>query len=253
VKHGLNGKCSNVVKEMVTNSAVNFDGQAKRQVLIMDEVDGMSGGDRGGVADLIQSMKARVLPTLPAAAQQLLQTSKVPIVCICNDAWSQKLRTLKGHCLELVYTRPTKQQIRGRMVAIATKEGLNVSETAMDALIENCHSDIRLILNTLQARSSVGKTKRLTPPTDAPLELRLAFLRRRQGHHDEGPRVGHVQRCGQAAFPRQTNDNKRASSPLLPGRRYHPSFFAGMQVPRALGLLHLQITGKLREHAPPQC
>lgn len=30
----------------------------RRPVLIMDEVDGMSGGDRGGVADLIASIKS---------------------------------------------------------------------------------------------------------------------------------------------------------------------------------------------------
>ncbi len=59
VKTGLNGKCANIVKEMVTNCAVSFDGTVKKQVLIMDEVDGMSGGDRGGVQDLIHSIKER--------------------------------------------------------------------------------------------------------------------------------------------------------------------------------------------------
>jgi hypothetical protein len=48
-----------MVKEMVTNCAVSFDGSVKKQALIMDEVDGMSGGDRGGVTDLISSIKAR--------------------------------------------------------------------------------------------------------------------------------------------------------------------------------------------------
>jgi hypothetical protein len=57
VKGGMAGKLSNVVKEMVTNTAVNFDGTPKRQVLIMDEVDGMSAGDRGGIADLINTIK----------------------------------------------------------------------------------------------------------------------------------------------------------------------------------------------------
>ena len=46
-----------MVKEMVTNCAVSFDGSVKKQALIMDEVDGMSGGDRGGVQDLINSIK----------------------------------------------------------------------------------------------------------------------------------------------------------------------------------------------------
>lgn len=31
--------------------------QFKRQLLIMDEVDGMSSGDRGGMAELIQLIK----------------------------------------------------------------------------------------------------------------------------------------------------------------------------------------------------
>ena len=57
VKGGMGGKMANIVKEMVTNTAVNFDGTPKRQVLIMDEVDGMSSGDRGGVADLIDTIK----------------------------------------------------------------------------------------------------------------------------------------------------------------------------------------------------
>lgn len=53
--------------------------------LIMDEVDGMSAGDRGGVPDLILTIKA----------------AKLPIITICNDKYSQKLKTLRNYCLEL--------------------------------------------------------------------------------------------------------------------------------------------------------
>ena len=81
------------------------------------------------------------------------QVSKIPIICICNDRWSQKLRSLQNHCLELQFHRPTKQQIRGRMLQIALEEGLKVNDIAMEALIESCNSDIRLVLNTLQASS----------------------------------------------------------------------------------------------------
>ena len=58
-----------------------------QMVLIMDEVDGMSAGDRGGVADLIQTLKG----------------AKLPIICICNDKYNQKLKSLRNHCLELDY------------------------------------------------------------------------------------------------------------------------------------------------------
>jgi hypothetical protein len=53
----------------------------------MDEVDGMSGGDRGGVADLIETIKR----------------SKVPVIAICNDKYHQKLKSLRNHCLELEF------------------------------------------------------------------------------------------------------------------------------------------------------
>lgn len=61
----------------------------------MDEVDGMSAGDRGGVADLIASIKV----------------SKIPIICICNDRYSQKLKSLVNYCLLLSFRKPTKQQV----------------------------------------------------------------------------------------------------------------------------------------------
>lgn len=66
-----------------------------KSVLIMDEVDGMSAGDRGGVADLIASIKI----------------SKIPIICICNDRYSQKLKSLLNYCLVLTFRKPTKQQV----------------------------------------------------------------------------------------------------------------------------------------------
>jgi len=61
----------------------------------MDEVDGMSGGDRGGVSDLIASIKI----------------SKIPIICICNDRYNQKLKSLVNYCLPLNFRKPTKQQV----------------------------------------------------------------------------------------------------------------------------------------------
>lgn len=72
-----------------------FRPKHQKTVLIMDEVDGMSAGDRGGVADLIASIKI----------------SKIPIICICNDRYSQKLKSLVNHCLLLNYRKPTKQQV----------------------------------------------------------------------------------------------------------------------------------------------
>ena len=63
----------------------------RKMALIMDEVDGMSSGDRGGMAQLIT----------------LIKRARMPVVCICNDRQDQKVRSLANHCLDLSFVRPT--------------------------------------------------------------------------------------------------------------------------------------------------
>jgi DNA polymerase III delta prime subunit len=54
-------------------------GALHKTCLVMDEVDGMSGGDRGGVAEIIDMIKK----------------TRTPIICICNDAYSRNLKSLR--------------------------------------------------------------------------------------------------------------------------------------------------------------
>ncbi|GJN25335.1 hypothetical protein PR202_gb13151 [Eleusine coracana subsp. coracana] len=98
IEKGVGGSTSNSIKELISNATLSYsDNRSKhpKAVLIMDEVDGMSAGDRGGVADLIAS----------------INISKIPIICICNDRYSQKLKSLVNYCLLLNFRKPTKQQV----------------------------------------------------------------------------------------------------------------------------------------------
>jgi len=70
-----------------------------RPLIIMDEVDGMSSGDRGGVAAIIAKIKS----------------TKVPIICICNDRSSEKIRSLATHCLDVKFHKPHKGMIVKRL------------------------------------------------------------------------------------------------------------------------------------------
>jgi replication factor C subunit 1 len=99
----------------------------------MDEVDGMSAGDRGGSQELIQVIK----------------TSKIPIICICNDRASPKIRSLANYCLDLRFRRPSAQQIEARLSSIAANEGLKLGANAIGELAASTSGDIRQILNLL--------------------------------------------------------------------------------------------------------
>jgi replication factor C subunit 1 len=126
---------SDLATALVTNvlDMKNRDSRQKR-IVVMDEVDGMGAGDRGGLAELTK----------------LIKTTRVPIICICNDRGSPKMRGLAGACLDLKFKRPMKSQIAKRMIAIAAQEGLEVDENAAEMLSESGGNDIRQIVNALQ-------------------------------------------------------------------------------------------------------
>ncbi|ETW00934.1 hypothetical protein H310_06588 [Aphanomyces invadans] len=106
----------------------------KSRVIIMDEVDGMSSGDRGGMAELIA----------------IIKKSKTPIICICNDRQSMKVRSLANHAFDLKLRRPTKTQIATRLLQVAAREGLHAEKNALEEAAERFGNDIRQLLNWMQ-------------------------------------------------------------------------------------------------------
>ncbi|KAJ9064148.1 DNA replication factor C complex subunit Rfc1 [Entomophthora muscae] len=115
------------------SSKPQADLQNCRPALILDEIDGMSGGDRGGVAEIIKYIKK----------------TKVPIICICNDRMSPKVRSLATHCVDLKFRRPTVVSVKPLFDKITRNEGLSLSSNVIDKLFEMSHSDIRQVITLL--------------------------------------------------------------------------------------------------------
>lgn len=102
-------------------------------LILMDEVDGMSSGDRGGIGELAR----------------IIKTSTLPIVCIANDRGTPKLRPLAACCLDMRFHRPTKTQIAKWLTATLPPTPRR-SQADLELLCERSGNDIRAILNTLQ-------------------------------------------------------------------------------------------------------
>ncbi|CAF2618224.1 unnamed protein product [Rotaria sp. Silwood2] len=130
-----------------TYSVANFSNKTSsisKYVLIMDEVDGVSGNeDRGGVQELIS----------------LIKRTRIPIICICNDRQHKKIRSLANYCYDLRFHRPTIQQIRAGMLTILHRENIqNIKQETLDEIIESCNHDIRQTIHTLNLWSIPGIT-----------------------------------------------------------------------------------------------
>jgi len=125
---------SEELADVVLSRAIGGDGKTKKRLVIMDEVDGMGGSDRGGIPELIKVIKA----------------SLTPIVCICNDRQAQKIRSLAGHCYDLRVKRPLKTSIASRLVEIGRLEGLTIETSAAELMVEQCGNDIRQAIHAMQ-------------------------------------------------------------------------------------------------------
>ncbi|KAJ3213262.1 hypothetical protein HDU67_003105 [Dinochytrium kinnereticum] len=98
--------------------------KTKKVVLIMDEVDGMSAGDRGGVGELINVIK---------------------------KSQSTKVKSLVNHCFDMRFRRPQTSEVEKTLKGIAAKEGLDLKPNVVDNLVKSTQGDIRQILNMLQS------------------------------------------------------------------------------------------------------
>lgn len=136
VELGLNDVMNNrSLLGYFAGDAKEVDVKKKKIVLIMDEVDGMSAGDRGGVG----------------ALAKLCKKTDVPMILICNDRKLPKMKPFDFVTYDVPFRRPTVDQVRSRVATICHREGLKLSKEAMDALIEGSNKDIRQIVNMLSS------------------------------------------------------------------------------------------------------
>ena len=126
----------------------------QKEVVVMDEVDGLSGGgERGGIGELAD----------------LIRKSHVPIVCIANHL-PPKLKPLQNACQVIKFHRPVKSTIATALLGITKKEGLTLTKAELETMCETSGNDIRSILNRLQFD---GKTTHVGGEKDATLRLDL--------------------------------------------------------------------------------
>ena len=112
-----------------------IESSKRKLVLIMDEVDGMSAGDRGGVG----------------AVAAIAKKTHVPLILICNERRQPKMKPFDHITYDIPFRRPTVEQIRARLSTICFREKLKIPPAVLDSLIEGTHADIRQVINMLSA------------------------------------------------------------------------------------------------------
>jgi replication factor C subunit 1 len=135
-------RSASMIRPIIEDAAKSGHCGARRCV-VMDEVDGMSSGDRGGVGTLAR----------------LLRDCAFPVVCIANERSGPRLRPLASVCLDVRFSRPVKTTIAKTLLArVCVPEGVNIKAADLEMLCERNGNDIRAILNFLQFSYGGAKT-----------------------------------------------------------------------------------------------
>lgn len=118
-----------------------FNGQ--ENALVVSDIDSSS-GDYGFIASLVECIKE----------------SCIPIICICDDRYSQNIKPILNYCVDFKLAKPSYDDVYRLIYKVVTTEGIKIGKSSVDKLYEQSNGDIRIILNTLQLgikKSDKGK------------------------------------------------------------------------------------------------
>jgi replication factor C large subunit len=126
-----------ISETMRSRSITDFLGMTKNKIILIDEVDGISGTeDRGGIATLVD----------------LIKKTEYPVLLTCNEKLS-KLRAIYDECEMITFSGVGKDAIAIVLKKILENEGYTdlVPLAALKTIAENAGGDFRSGINDLQA------------------------------------------------------------------------------------------------------
>jgi DNA polymerase III delta prime subunit len=111
-----------------------FDKKVKRIVIVMDEIDGMNNGDKGGITSLIKLVRPK-----KTKKQKLEESTINPIICIGNYHADKKIKELIKVCHTFELKTPNKSQ----MSKIVTSLMPTLDSNLNDNILEFIQGDLR--------------------------------------------------------------------------------------------------------------
>jgi SpoVK/Ycf46/Vps4 family AAA+-type ATPase len=111
-----------------------FNKKVKRIAIIMDEIDGMNNGDKGGINSLIKIIRPK-----KTKKQRLEDITLNPIICIGNYHIDKKIKELMKVCNVIELKSPTKVQMNNIINQIIP----SIDETIKPNIVNFIQGDLR--------------------------------------------------------------------------------------------------------------
>jgi len=114
--------------------------KVKKIAIVMDEIDGMNNGDKGGITALIKIIRQK-----KTKKQRLENVTTNPIICIGNYYIDKKIKELIKVCNTFELKTPTTNQIQ-QILNITVPPIMNVKTSYKDSILKYIQGDMRKLL-----------------------------------------------------------------------------------------------------------
>jgi|TARA_B110000483_G_scaffold184623_1_gene218392 hypothetical protein len=111
-----------------------FGKKSKKIAIIMDEIDGMNSGDKGGINALIKLIRPK-----KTKKQKKEDITMIPIICIGNYHIDKKIKEMIKICVPIELKKPTNQQMTNIIKLIMP----NLDKCLSDNVISQTQGDLR--------------------------------------------------------------------------------------------------------------
>ena len=113
-------------------------GRVKKIAIVMDEIDGMNNGDKGGITALIKLIRQK-----KTKKQKLENSTMNPIICIGNYCIDKKIRELMKVCNTFELKLPTMNQINHILITMFPDLNNHNNQEKKQTLLEYIQCDVR--------------------------------------------------------------------------------------------------------------
>ena len=113
--------------------------EKRGKLILIDEVDGVSETDYGGVAEILR----------------ILTDTKYPIIMTANDIWNKKFSDLRKKCEMVQLKELNYNVIKNVITEISKKENLKLDDDFLLELSIKAKGDLRAAINDLQTFSKI--------------------------------------------------------------------------------------------------
>ena len=124
-----------ILKPVIEQKSLKKEGK----IILVDEVDGISSEDYGGLPQLLE----------------LIDQTSFPMIITANDVWDKKFNSLRKKCEMLPLKEINYNTIKEVIQNISEKEGISVNADLLTELAVNAKGDLRAAINDLQTLSQL--------------------------------------------------------------------------------------------------